>query len=327
VRVVFLRRQKFGGIATYTELLAQALGGEGVEAVVDDTDDWIPNQTGPGIDREVSVRVRAAARGFDLVHAFGYRAAWACSEALGKGAWVYTAHDMPKTTHRQLVTRLNEARRGVCSSSAVFRQLETAKAARLALVRPGVPTDRRLLDRAECRRQLGIESDTFLMVAAGRFCVEHSLETAIYVADALPYFARLFVSGQGECEPGLRNVARERVTICTSPFSQQTAIAAADVVVVPSTVAGFSFTALEAMLQGVPVAMRRTGGLPEMATDHQTAFYFDSDEELLDLMNHLCHKRELLSEVGRAGRQRALAEFDIARTAREYAEVYRLALG
>jgi glycosyltransferase involved in cell wall biosynthesis len=326
LRVLFLRRQRFGGVATFTQLIAEALDKEGVEAVIDDADDWIPNQTGRAVDRDVSRKVLAARRGFDLVHAFGFRTAWACSAAFGGEPWVYTAHDMPKTVHRQLIERLNDARAGLCSSKAVAYALESAKAQRLQVVLPGLPVNRRVLDKSEARAMLGANDDTFLLAVAGRFCAEHSIDTAIYVADALPYFTRLIVSGEGELERHLRDVAKERVTITTAPFSQQTALAAADVAVVPSTVAGFSMSAIEAMLQGTPVALRRTGGLSEIAEDHQSGFYFETDEELLDLLNHLCFKRELLREAGRAARQRALSHFDISRTAGEYARAYRLAL-
>lgn len=321
-----LRRQRFGGTATYTNLLVEALERERIEAVVDDCDDWIPNETGSGVDRKVARLVRDAARGFDLVHAFGYRTAWACSVAFGRSGWVYTAHDVPKTTHRLLIERLNEARAGVCSSAAVMQQLGAAGAQRLSLVRPGVPSGRRAMDRSECRAMLGVTEDVFLMVAAGQFCPEHSLATAIHVTTAMPYFARLFISGKGEGERALREIANERVTITTEPFSQQAAIAAADVVVVPSTVAGFSFTAVEAMFQGTAVVMRRTGGLGEIAEDQRTGYFFDTDEEMLEVLNHLCFKREEVREVGRAARQHVLAEFDIERTARELAEAYRAAL-
>ncbi len=326
MRVLFLRRQRFGGIATFTQLLAEALDKEGVETVIDDADDWIPNETGPAVDRDVSRKVLAAGRGFNIVNAFGFRTAWACSAAFGREPWVYTAYDMPKTVHPQLIERLNDARKGVCSTHAVEYALASAKATGLQVIHPGLPTNRRILDKSEARAMLGADEDAFLLAVAGQFCPEHSIDTAIYVADALPYFTRLIVSGKGELEQHLRSIARERVTISTAPFSHQTALAAADVVIVPSTVAGFSMTAIEAMLQGTPVALRRTGGLSEIAEDHQTGFYFETDEELLDLLNHLCFKRELLRETGRAARQRVLTEFDIARTARQYAEAYRFAL-
>lgn len=326
MRVLFIRRQRFGGIATHTKLLADALDKEGVEAVIDDADDWIPNQTGGKVDRETSRKVVAAMKGFDLVHAFGHRTAWACSEAFHRGPWLATTFDMPKTVHPQLIERLNNARANVASTHSVRAVLENAKTARVQTIYPGVPANRRVLDRDEARAMLGVTDDLFLIAVAGRFIPEHSIDTAIYVVDALPYFARLIVTGQGEQEQELRRIARERVTFKTDPFSQQTAIAAADVVVVPSTVAGFSMTAIESMLQGTPVAMRRVGGLTEIGEDQRTGFFFETDEELLDLLNHLIYKKEQLREVGRAARQRVIESFDVAVTANAHANLYRQVL-
>lgn len=327
MRVVALRRQRFGGIATYTNLLRDPLERLGVEFVVDDVEDWIPNDTGGRVDREVSKKLRDAKKGFDLVHAFGFRAAWACSAAFGREDWLYTAHDMPKTTHPKLVEKLNEARAGVCSSKAVMNVLEEADVNRLEVVMPGLPTNRRVLDRDQARKMLAVDDDAFLIVSAGAFNKEHSLETAIHIVNALPYFTRLIVTGKGELESDLRKIANERTIVTTEPFAQQNAIAAADLVLVPSTRAGFSFTAIEAMFQGTAVCMRRADGLKELAQDRQTAFYFDTDEECLDLLNHLVFKRIEVHEVGRASREHAIAAFDIDRTAQGLKAVYSRLLG
>ncbi len=296
--------------------------------MVDDCYDWMRKETRGKIDREVSKKLFAAAKGFDLVHAFGYRAAWACSAAFGHSfPWVYTAHELNKTRHAQFVESLNAARGGGASSEVGRHALEVIGVKNVGTIVPGFPANRRVLDRSECRAMLGIAADEFLLVGAGAFCEEHSLLSAIHVTTALPHHVRLMICGQGEQESLLRTAISERATVSTEPFAQQTAIAAADLVIVPSVTSGFSFTAAESMLQGTAVALRRVGGLAGMAIDHQTGFFFDSDEELLDLLNHLCFKREFVREVGRAARQRALLEYDLARTASETLSLYKEALG
>ncbi len=323
MRVLLLRRQRFGGVTTLTDLLAEALDREDIEAVVDDAD-WIPDETGPKTDRKVGKVVRAACRGFDLVHAFGFRAAWACSAALTGGRpWIYTAHDMPRTVHPLLIESLNAARAGVCSSEACMAALADANAKRLSVVRPGVPLHRRRMDREENRAMLGVQPDEFLLVAAGRFVPEHALGPLVQAVGALPAHVRLIISGKGPEEAALRDAAGPRVEITTEPFAQQGALAAADLAVVPSVMAGFSLSAVEAMYQGVPALMRRTGGLPEIAVDQETGYLFETDEEMLDMLGHLCHKPEEVHAVGEAARERVLARFDLARTAKEYADIYR----
>lgn len=324
MRVLFLRRQRFGGIATYTNLLADALDREEIEAVVDDADDWIPNETGLRVDRKVGKVLRASARGFDLVHAFGFRTAWACDAGLHGGIpWIYSAHDMPRTTHEHLIERLNGARKGVCSSRACVDMLENSGARRLQLVHPGLPSNRRVLDKAESRAMLGVTDDEFLLAAAGRFVKEHALESLIHVVAALPHHVRLIISGQGPLEEELRSEAGERVEITTELFSQQQALAAADLVVVPSTEAGFSFSALEGMYHGSPALMRMVGGLTDIATERETGFFFETDEEMLDVISHLCYKVEEVAEVGNAAAKHVREKFDLDRTASEYAELYR----
>lgn len=296
--------------------------------VVDDCESWMPDETRGKVDRDVSRKVLAAVRGFDLVHAFGYRAAWACSAAFDRSfPWVYTAHELNKTRHPLFVESLNAARGGGASSEVCRHALEVIGVKNARTIVPGLPDNRRVLDRSECRAMLGVGDEEFLLVSAGRFCEEHCLVTPIQVVAALPHHVRLTICGKGELESELREAATERTVVTTEPFAQQNAIAAADLVVVPSTLAGFSFTAIEAMLQGTAVALRRIGGLTDLAVDHQSGFFFDSDEELLDLLNHLCFKRDLVREVGRAARERALTQFDIARTAQESAALYRDALG
>ena len=324
MRVLLLRRQRFGGIATYTDLLADALDREGIEAVVDDADEWIPNETGPRTDRKVGKVLRASAQGFDLVHAFSYRTAWACDEALrGELPWIYTAHDMPRTTHPLLIERLNGARKGVCSSNASVNILENGGAKRLQLVFPGLPLNRRVLDKSESRAMLGVNDDVFLLAAAGRFVKEHGLLSLVRAVEALPHHVRLIISGKGPLEDELRAESGERVEITTELFSQQQALAAADLVVVPSTDAGFSFSAIEGMYHGTPALMRRIGGLADIATEQETGYFYEIDEEVQDVISHLCHKPEAVAEVGQAAAQHVREKFDLARTAGEYAEVYR----
>ncbi len=149
MRVLFIRRQKVGGIATYSDALARELENHGIEVVIDDAEDWIPNETGFATDRRVTKLVKKAAQGFDLVHAWGYRPAWACSEAFYlRSPWIFTAYDIPKTTNSQLIDRLNAARTGLCVTRAVKLKLEAADTINLELVPPGLATPPPLLEKA-----------------------------------------------------------------------------------------------------------------------------------------------------------------------------------
>ncbi|MCH7903625.1 MAG: glycosyltransferase family 4 protein [Armatimonadetes bacterium] len=328
MRVLILRRQEFGGIATYTNLLADALHDEDVEAVVDDADDWIPNKTGWRVDREVGKVLKAAARGFDIVHAFGYRTAWACSAAFYVSEpWVYTAYDMPRTTHVELVKRLNTARIGLCSSHAVRNKLAEAFALNLEVIPPGIRANTRVLDRQESRGMYGVSDDEILIVAAGRFVEERGFESLIAAVHSLPKNFRLILSGQGPLEDSLVAAAGDRATVTHELFSQQVAMAAADLVVVPSTRAGFSYTALEAMHQGVPVLLKGTGGLPEMYGKESESAVYSEDSDLAAEIERLLGDSEQLDRLRELGKERAAKQFDIKDCAAKHASRYRQILG
>ena len=323
MRVLIVRRQSFGGVATYTNLLADALDNYGVEAVVDDADEWIPDKTGWGIDRQVSKALHAAARGFDLVHAFGYRSAWACSQAFYVNSpWVYTAHDLSKTTHGELIDRLNAAKIGVCSSDANLSQLSQVETLNLSLIRPGINIRRKVIDREESREMMGVEKDEFFIVGAGVLSQDRSFDVLVEAKEKLVGNVRLFITGRGSQEEALKNLAGEKVTISHQLFDQQQAIAAADLVVVPHTRSGFSFTAAEAMHQGVPVLVRAQGGLTEMGEPDHSLFVFHANEGLARSIQRVIDEPEMAREIAECGQRAVAHSFDIERTAGEYAKAY-----
>ena len=138
MRVLLLKRQTLGGMHTHAADLALALQSQDVEAVVLEAGDWMPNETGPKFDRDVSKRLVQEADGFDIVHAFGYRCAWACSAAFGdRRRWIYTAYDLPKTKHLLLVARLNDAGAGLAVARAVTRALDDMLVMRVETVPVG----------------------------------------------------------------------------------------------------------------------------------------------------------------------------------------------
>lgn len=322
MRVLYLRRQKVGGVATYTELLRHALEAEGYDVVIDDAEEWIPNETGWSVDRKVSKALKEAVKGFDLVHAFGYRAAWACSEAFYlKRPWVYTAYDMPKTTVSQLIDRLNAARTGICVSRAVKNALEEGDALNLEVVTPGVwvPADRPTTE--EARRFLGLEPERPVVLMLGPFGPDRGTQAFLDAAEQLKFEApNLTVAMVGE---GLAKSPPASVTFVERNFDKWRWLQAAEVVVVPSTRAGFSMTAAEAMMMGKPVVMRRAGGLAEMGVENVSIELFDNDEDLLYVLLELLNSPIHRESVGEAAQIRAEDRFLLERCAKDHARLYR----
>jgi len=102
--------------------------------------------------------------------------------------------------------------------------------------------------------------------------------------------------------------------------------ASADVAVVPSVYEGFGLPAGEAMACGVPVVATDGGALPEVVGDAGVQVPAADAGALaiatVDLLSDPGRRRRL----GRRGRERAVAEFDWERAARETARTYRQAI-
>jgi glycosyltransferase involved in cell wall biosynthesis len=143
----------------------------------------------------------------------------------------------------------------------------------------------------------------------------------------------LDVAGRGPLEPALKTYARElgldesvRFLGFVSPV--QRAIEDASIVVVPSLGEGFGMVALEAMERARPVVASAVGGLPEIVAHGETGLVVppgDADA-LADAIVALASDRERVAAMGRAGRERAIAEFPPERSVARIEELYTTAL-
>jgi alpha-maltose-1-phosphate synthase len=103
----------------------------------------------------------------------------------------------------------------------------------------------------------------------------------------------------------------------------------ATVFVCPSVYEPLGIVNLEAMACGSAVVASKVGGIPEVVVDGETGLLVPPEDpaSLAVALNELARDPERAAAMGRAGRERAVAEFDwsaiAARTAELYAELVR----
>ena len=301
-----------------SDSLALALAPLAIDVVIDDAESWIPDKTGFWEDRKVNPKLKDAIKGFDLVHAWGFRSAWACGESLYvRFPWVYTAFDWPRTKNTLLIDRLNHARLGICTSRALKNELDDVYAMNLETVVPAV--DKPLVSSREMARgRLGLSEDDKVaacMADTGR--VESGLEAFVAAIAALPGVVGLINVSAEDLPPNVRVVEK---------LDMGEAIAAADLLVEPATSASFSIQALVAMQLGVPVVMRMTGGLPEMGVEGIHYFGFGKDEELSALLRAWAEGSRQLRGTEDAASTRASSWLTMEECGRRHADLYRRVL-
>jgi glycogen synthase len=86
----------------------------------------------------------------------------------------------------------------------------------------------------------------------------------------------------------------------------------------------FGMVAVEGGLSALPVIVANRGGLPEIVKDRETGIIVppDDPDALAAAMLSLARDRRWAMQLGRAGRQRAAAEFGIDATGDRYEEIY-----
>ena len=144
---------------------------------------------------------------------------------------------------------------------------------------------------------------------------------------------RLDIAGDGPLRGELESLAGELGLAGSVRFLGRTEGVGAEMeqaatVVVPSLGEGFGMVALEAAERGRPVIASAVGGLPEIIADGRTGVLVPAGDApaLAAAIVALVRDPERAAVMGRAARERALAEFSLARCADRTDALYREAL-
>jgi glycosyltransferase involved in cell wall biosynthesis len=85
-------------------------------------------------------------------------------------------------------------------------------------------------------------------------------------------------------------------------------------------------TLIESMACGTPAVCSRVGGMPELIRHGETGFIYDCVDDLRNILAMLQEDRRTADTVGAAGRQAAVAEYDIGTVGRRVVALYEEAL-
>lgn len=189
------------------------------------------------------------------------------------------------------------------------------------------------------RAAFGIPAEAPLAVAPARLTRQKGLDLLVEAARSVKARvpgARFALVGRGEEERTLRDLVRARGLDGTVVFAgflpdPAPALAAADVVVIPSRWEGFCLAALEAMAAGRPVVAAAAGGLPEVLGDAGTLVPVEDAKALAEALVRALGPEAVEAArsgaAGEAGRRRAREEFSLDTAAAAHEALYREVLG
>ncbi len=142
--------------------------------------------------------------------------------------------------------------------------------------------------------------------------------------------ARLEIAGDGPCREKLLHLRDElglktQVAFLGSVRDMPALLQRASLFVLPSQTEGISLTLLEAMASGLPVVATRVGGNPEVVLDGVTGLVVPPRQPiaLADAILQMRSNRAAAQRMGRAGRARAEAHFDVRSMVAAYESLYR----
>ncbi len=224
----------------------------------------------------------------------------------------------------------------VAISDEVRRRLVDAgvRRERITVIRSGVEPPAGLpgpAGRALARARFGIGEELAIGIVAAleRRKGHDVLLRALAELDAKSLPWRCLACGGGSQREPLERLAAElgvmeRVRFLGEQPQVADVLAALDVFVMPSRHEGLGVAVLEAMATGLPVVASAVGGIPEALEPGRTGLLVPPDDPvaLAAALGELARDRERAQQMGKAGRERVLAEFSMEALTERYERLY-----
>ena len=196
----------------------------------------------------------------------------------------------------------------------------------------GIGPPQAVEQRRQARLSLGLPPDRPAFAFVGRLCEAKALPdllsafAAVVRADRAPFLA---IGGDGPLAGMVRSMISrmalgDSVRLLGWLDDPRTLYAAADCLVLSSTVEGMPRVVLEAMAAGLPVISTDAPGCNELVVNGQTGHLVGRGrpDELADRMRALLADPDRAARMGLAGRACALTSFGLQDMARRYEGLY-----
>jgi glycosyltransferase involved in cell wall biosynthesis len=97
-----------------------------------------------------------------------------------------------------------------------------------------------------------------------------------------------------------------------------------DIVIVPSRLEGFGYSAAEAMACGKPIVATNCSSLPELVTNEKGGFLCEMDDinDFIQKIKTLANDDKLRRQMGKYNREKVLTEFDVSIMSAKYNALY-----
>lgn len=198
---------------------------------------------------------------------------------------------------------------------------------------PFAPTPAKVaVARAQIRRELGLERDAILIGHISRLVPVKSVKTFVQAAAILGRArpgVTFLVVGDGDTRARLETLARaEKLGAALRFLGLRSDIArlnlALDVVALTSSQEGTPVSLIESLAAARPVVANDVGGVSRLIEHESTGLLTppDSPQAVANALQTLLENPRFAAQLGRNGRQKMLAEFQMSRMIAEHRALY-----
>lgn len=183
---------------------------------------------------------------------------------------------------------------------------------------------------------MGVRPGEKIIISTSRLVAKNGLDVlikavAVLIADHSRANAKLLLLGDGELKLELEKLAetlniRERVIFAGSVNHSDLPqfLKISDVFVRPSRSEGLGSAFLEAMAAGTPVIGTRIGGIPDFLKDKETGLFakVDNPEDISEKINLILNNKDLREKIIKNGRELIVRNYNWAKIAAEFKNIY-----